>query len=83
MKLLRKSPVPPMSANLYVNRNMVGAVVLASVPFGGEGAVRHWPKAGGPLYLYRLLALPPPAQCALNIDADSLPGCALPGRCAA
>jgi RHH-type proline utilization regulon transcriptional repressor/proline dehydrogenase/delta 1-pyrroline-5-carboxylate dehydrogenase len=41
--------------NLYVNRNMVGAVVGVQ-PFGGEGLSGTGPKAGGPLYLYRLLA---------------------------
>ncbi|MGE4800045.1 trifunctional transcriptional regulator/proline dehydrogenase/L-glutamate gamma-semialdehyde dehydrogenase [Yersinia hibernica] len=40
--------------NLYVNRNMVGAVVGVQ-PFGGEGLSGTGPKAGGPLYLYRLL----------------------------
>lgn len=41
--------------NLYINRNMVGAVVGVQ-PFGGEGLSGTGPKAGGPLYLYRLLA---------------------------
>ncbi|ENF5884307.1 L-glutamate gamma-semialdehyde dehydrogenase, partial [Salmonella enterica subsp. enterica serovar Bareilly] len=45
--------------NLYVNRNMVGAVVGVQ-PFGGEGLSGTGPKAGGPLYLYRLLAHRPP-----------------------
>jgi len=44
--------------NLYVNRNMVGAVVGVQ-PFGGEGLSGTGPKAGGPLYLYRLLAHKP------------------------
>ncbi len=44
--------------NLYVNRNMVGAVVGLQ-PFGGEGLSGTGPKAGGPLYLYRLLARRP------------------------
>ncbi|ELY5885961.1 trifunctional transcriptional regulator/proline dehydrogenase/L-glutamate gamma-semialdehyde dehydrogenase, partial [Cronobacter sakazakii] len=44
--------------NLYVNRNMVGAVVGVQ-PFGGEGLSGTGPKAGGPLYLYRLLASRP------------------------
>ena len=39
--------------NLYVNRNMVGAVVGVQ-PFGGEGLSGTGPKAGGPLYLARL-----------------------------
>lgn len=43
------------AGNLYVNRNMVGAVVGVQ-PFGGEGLSGTGPKAGGPLYLYRLLS---------------------------
>jgi len=38
--------------NLYVNRNMVGAVV-GTQPFGGEGLSGTGPKAGGPHYLQR------------------------------
>ena len=44
--------------NMYVNRNTVGAVVGVQ-PFGGEGLSGTGPKAGGPLYLYRLLAKRP------------------------
>mgnify|MGYP000846907377 FL=1 len=46
------------AGNVYVNRNMVGAVVGVQ-PFGGEGLSGTGPKAGGPLYLYRLLAQRP------------------------
>lgn len=38
--------------NVYVNRNMVGAVV-GSQPFGGQGLSGTGPKAGGPHYLLR------------------------------
>jgi RHH-type proline utilization regulon transcriptional repressor/proline dehydrogenase/delta 1-pyrroline-5-carboxylate dehydrogenase len=38
--------------NLYVNRNMIGAVVGVQ-PFGGEGLSGTGPKAGGPHYLHR------------------------------
>ena len=38
--------------NIYVNRNMIGAVVGVQ-PFGGEGLSGTGPKAGGPHYLYR------------------------------
>ncbi len=38
--------------NIYVNRNMIGAVVGVQ-PFGGEGLSGTGPKAGGPRYLYR------------------------------
>ena len=41
--------------NIYVNRNMIGAVV-GSQPFGGEGLSGTGPKAGGPHYLYRFCA---------------------------
>ena len=38
--------------NVYVNRDMVGAVVGVH-PFGGEGLSGTGPKAGGPRYLHR------------------------------
>ena len=38
--------------NVYVNRNMIGAVVGVQ-PFGGEGLSGTGPKAGGPHYLAR------------------------------
>ena len=38
--------------NVYVNRNMIGAVV-GTQPFGGEGLSGTGPKAGGPNYLTR------------------------------
>ena len=38
--------------NVYVNRNMIGAVVGVQ-PFGGEGLSGTGPKAGGPHYLPR------------------------------
>ena len=40
--------------NIYVNRNMIGAVVGVQ-PFGGEGLSGTGPKAGGPNYLQRLI----------------------------
>jgi RHH-type proline utilization regulon transcriptional repressor/proline dehydrogenase/delta 1-pyrroline-5-carboxylate dehydrogenase len=40
--------------NVYINRNMIGAVVGVQ-PFGGEGLSGTGPKAGGPLYLERLV----------------------------
>jgi len=39
--------------NIYVNRNMIGAIVC-SQPFGGSGLSGTGPKAGGPHYLHRL-----------------------------
>ncbi|SDV48538.1 trifunctional transcriptional regulator/proline dehydrogenase/L-glutamate gamma-semialdehyde dehydrogenase [Chitinasiproducens palmae] len=44
--------------NIYVNRNVIGAVVGVQ-PFGGEGLSGTGPKAGGALYLYRLLSTRP------------------------
>jgi len=38
--------------NVYVNRNMIGAVVGVQ-PFGGTGLSGTGPKAGGPHYLHR------------------------------
>ena len=46
------------AGNLYVNRNMIGAVVGVQ-PFGGRGLSGTGPKAGGPLYLKRLVTSPP------------------------
>ena len=53
--------------NLYVNRNMVGAVVGVQ-PFGGEGLSGTGPKAGGPLYLYRLLSSRPDGALRVTLD---------------
>jgi RHH-type proline utilization regulon transcriptional repressor/proline dehydrogenase/delta 1-pyrroline-5-carboxylate dehydrogenase len=41
------------NGNVYVNRNMIGAVV-GSQPFGGSGLSGTGPKAGGPNYLHSL-----------------------------
>ncbi|WP_284177495.1 bifunctional proline dehydrogenase/L-glutamate gamma-semialdehyde dehydrogenase PutA [Rhabdaerophilum sp. SD176] len=40
------------TGNIYVNRNMIGAVVGVQ-PFGGHGLSGTGPKAGGPNYLFR------------------------------
>ncbi len=57
------------AGNRYINRNMVGAVVGVQ-PFGGEGLSGTGPKAGGPLYLPRLLATPNPEPPALGLIRD-------------
>ncbi len=44
--------------NIYINRNIIGAVVGVQ-PFGGHGLSGTGPKAGGPLYLSRLLGVRP------------------------
>ena len=41
--------------NVYINRNMIGAVVGVQ-PFGGMGLSGTGPKAGGPHYLHRMAA---------------------------
>ena len=43
--------------NVYVNRNIIGAVVGVQ-PFGGEGLSGTGPKAGGPDYLRRFCTEP-------------------------
>ena len=60
------------AGNIYVNRNMIGAVVGVQ-PFGGEGLSGTGPKAGGPHYLPRLVrdAGLPPAVLAAPV---ALPG---------
>jgi RHH-type transcriptional regulator, proline utilization regulon repressor / proline dehydrogenase / delta 1-pyrroline-5-carboxylate dehydrogenase len=57
--------------NLYVNRNVVGAVVGVQ-PFGGEGLSGTGPKAGGPLYLYRLLSTRPQEAVAQQLAGDNV-----------
>ncbi|GLX79444.1 bifunctional protein PutA [Thalassotalea insulae] len=42
------------AGNVYVNRNMIGAIVGVQ-PFGGRGLSGTGPKAGGPNYLARLV----------------------------
>jgi RHH-type proline utilization regulon transcriptional repressor/proline dehydrogenase/delta 1-pyrroline-5-carboxylate dehydrogenase len=51
------------AGNIYVNRNIIGAVVGVQ-PFGGHGLSGTGPKAGGPLYLRRLLARRPAFELA-------------------
>lgn len=67
------------AGNMYVNRNIVGAVVGVQ-PFGGEGLSGTGPKAGGPLYLYRLLAVRPAGLPAwMDAAQGQPPTLALPG----
>jgi RHH-type proline utilization regulon transcriptional repressor/proline dehydrogenase/delta 1-pyrroline-5-carboxylate dehydrogenase len=58
------------AGNVYVNRNIIGAVVGVQ-PFGGEGLSGTGPKAGGPLYLWRLVRERRPQRA---LDAETLPG---------
>jgi RHH-type proline utilization regulon transcriptional repressor/proline dehydrogenase/delta 1-pyrroline-5-carboxylate dehydrogenase len=46
------------AGNIYVNRNIIGATVGVQ-PFGGSRLSGTGPKAGGPLYLSRLVSEPP------------------------
>lgn len=61
--------------NVYINRNMVGAVVGVQ-PFGGRGLSGTGPKAGGPNYLSRLMiekATPNPKEVndtVVELDSD-------------
>jgi RHH-type transcriptional regulator, proline utilization regulon repressor / proline dehydrogenase / delta 1-pyrroline-5-carboxylate dehydrogenase len=57
------------AGNVYVNRNMVGAVVGVQ-PFGGQGLSGTGPKAGGPLYLLRLLARCPDDAALRSVQAS-------------
>ena len=68
------------AGNIYINRNIIGATVGVQ-PFGGAGLSGTGPKAGGPLYLPRLLSEPPPhaldglegaAPAALRVFVDWL-----------
>ena len=70
------------AGNIYINRNMIGAVVGVQ-PFGGRGLSGTGPKAGGPLYLRRLVRGPAPVpegvasvggNLALEAYADWLAG---------
>ena len=71
------------AGNLYVNRNMIGAVVGVQ-PFGGEGLSGTGPKAGGPHYLLRFMvertltintaAAGGNVELAAGLTADAAPG---------
>jgi len=60
------------AGNVYVNRNMVGAVVGVQ-PFGGEGLSGTGPKAGGPLYMLRLLSRRPGDAMREALAVDGTP----------
>jgi RHH-type proline utilization regulon transcriptional repressor/proline dehydrogenase/delta 1-pyrroline-5-carboxylate dehydrogenase len=68
---IERASAASAAGNQYVNRNLIGAVVGVQ-PFGGHGLSGTGPKAGGPLYLRRLLSVKPP----LVVDAQEreLPG---------
>ncbi len=58
------------AGNLYVNRNIIGAVVGVQ-PFGGRGLSGTGPKAGGPMYLRRLVASPTEPLRDASVQDDS------------
>ncbi len=60
------------AGNIYVNRNVIGAVVGVQ-PFGGHGLSGTGPKAGGPLYLRRLVSSAPAAP-AITLSETELAG---------
>ncbi|WP_444718811.1 L-glutamate gamma-semialdehyde dehydrogenase [Paucibacter hankyongi] len=70
--------------NVYINRNIIGAVVGVQ-PFGGEGMSGTGPKAGGPNYLYRFCALAevPAVAAAPAAAAPALPAVEVPAAVAA
>ena len=60
------------AGNVYINRNMIGAVVGVQ-PFGGRGLSGTGPKAGGPNYLPRLLQeKSTPSEDELVLDDEAL-----------
>ena len=58
------------AGNVYVNRNIVGAVVGVQ-PFGGEGLSGTGPKAGGPLYMLRMLSKRPDDAMARAVPGEA------------
>jgi RHH-type proline utilization regulon transcriptional repressor/proline dehydrogenase/delta 1-pyrroline-5-carboxylate dehydrogenase len=55
---IERATATSAAGNQYVNRNMIGAVVGVQ-PFGGHRLSGTGPKAGGPLYVHRLLSQRP------------------------
>jgi RHH-type proline utilization regulon transcriptional repressor/proline dehydrogenase/delta 1-pyrroline-5-carboxylate dehydrogenase len=59
------------AGNIYINRNMIGAIVGVQ-PFGGRGLSGTGPKAGGPNYLKRLVKeKATPDAKSLNFPSES------------
>ncbi|NJS14619.1 MAG: trifunctional transcriptional regulator/proline dehydrogenase/L-glutamate gamma-semialdehyde dehydrogenase [Sphingopyxis sp.] len=58
------------AGNIYINRNIIGAVVGVQ-PFGGRGLSGTGPKAGGPLYLRRLVQSRPSSTMASGHRPDA------------
>ena len=67
------------AGNIYVNRNVIGAVVGVQ-PFGGDGLSGTGPKAGGPLYMRRLVRRRSAVACGTaGAGAVAGEGALLPG----
>ncbi|MDP2333306.1 MAG: bifunctional proline dehydrogenase/L-glutamate gamma-semialdehyde dehydrogenase PutA [Reyranella sp.] len=64
---IERATAASAAGNQYVNRNMIGAVVGVQ-PFGGHGLSGTGPKAGGPLYVRRLLSKRPPLMPPEAVD---------------
>ncbi len=69
--------------NVYINRNMIGAIVGVQ-PFGGRGLSGTGPKAGGPHYLTRLVKAKESkelvySQTAFQVENNSEPRFSLGG----
>ncbi|MFZ9394893.1 MAG: bifunctional proline dehydrogenase/L-glutamate gamma-semialdehyde dehydrogenase PutA [Erythrobacter sp.] len=61
------------AGNIYINRNIIGAIVGVQ-PFGGRGLSGTGPKAGGQLYLGRLVRKATPDVARPLGHAVELPG---------
>jgi len=61
------------AGNVYINRNIVGAIVGVQ-PFGGERKSGTGPKAGGPFYLYRLTRSAWAPKLDAEVKSVPLPG---------
>ena len=61
------------AGNIYVNRNIIGAVVGVQ-PFGGRGLSGTGPKAGGPLYVARLVQNSPVPPQHSSVQSDPAVG---------
>jgi RHH-type proline utilization regulon transcriptional repressor/proline dehydrogenase/delta 1-pyrroline-5-carboxylate dehydrogenase len=66
------------AGNVYVNRNVIGAVVGVQ-PFGGEALSGTGPKAGGPLYVPRFTRDPGDLPHGVQLAGGDARGIDLPG----
>ncbi len=82
---IERATAASAAGNQYVNRTIIGAVVGVQ-PFGGHRLSGTGPKAGGPLYLLRLLAqrptpaMPAPAELAGPVGEQNSYGLRPRGR---